>query len=161
MMNLRSVFSLLLFFSFTVVEGKSQSKSFDRSAFYNAVKYAKAEDIDAQIKIVKGSSISEKEAYEGTLLMKKSELLSKAKDKLNMFKSGRSKLESAISKDKDNTEYYFLRLIIQEHAPKIVKYHSEMDEDVKRIQTDFKTLTPFLQQTIIDYCKYSKVLKIP
>jgi hypothetical protein len=160
-MNLRGVLNLLLFFSFTAVQGKSQNNSFDRSAFYNAIKYAKAAEIDTQINIVKGSSIPEKEAYEGILLMKKAELLAKPKDKLNIFKSGRSKLESSISKDKDNTEYRFLRLIIQEHAPKIVKYHNEMDEDIKRIQTNFKNLTPFLQQIIIDYCKYSKVLKKP
>ena len=160
-MNVKVVFNLLLFFSFTVVQGKSQNNGFDRPAFYHAIKYAKAEEIDAQIKIVKGSLAPGKEAYEGILLMKRSDLLSKAKDKLNMFKAGRSKLESSIAKDKDNIEYRFLRLIIQEHAPKIVKYRNELDEDRRLIQTNFKKLDPFLQQTITDYSKYSKVLKIP
>lgn len=160
-MNVKVFFCLLLISSFAVVQGKSQNRNFDRSAFYNAIKYAKAEEIDAQIKIVKGSSIPEKEAYGGILLMKRSELLAKAKDKLNMFKSGRSKLESSISKDKDNTEYRFLRLIIQEHAPMVVKYHNELEEDSILIKKNFTSLSPFLQQIIIDYCKYSKVLKIP
>ena len=160
-MNVKVVFNLLLFFSFTTVQGKTQNNGFDRAAFYHAIKYAKTEDIDAQIKIIKGSSIPEKEAYEGILLMKRADLISKAKDKMNMFRSGRSKLESSIAKDKDNTEYRFLRVIIQEHAPKIVKYRGELDEDCKWIQTNFKKLTPFLQQTITDYCKYSKVLKTP
>jgi hypothetical protein len=160
-MNLRGVFCLLLFFFFTAVQGKSQNKSFDRAAFYNAVKNTKAEEIEAQINLVKGSSIPEKEAYMGTLLMKRSGLLTKAKDKLSMFKTGRSMLESSISKDKENTEYRFLRLIIQEHAPKIVRYRNELDEDCKQVQTNFNKLTPFLQQIIIDYCRYSKVLKIP
>jgi hypothetical protein len=93
--------------------------------------------------------------------MKRSELFAKAKDKLNVFKSGRSKLESSISKDSGNTEYRFLRLIIQEHAPKVVKYRSELEEDSRLIQTNFNSLSQFLQQLIIDYSKDSKVLKMP
>lgn len=160
-MNLRVVFNLLLFFSFTHVQGKSQIKSFDKPTFYKVLKSGKAEEIDAQIKIVKGSLIPEKEAYEGTLLMKRSDLIAKAKDKLSMFKSGRSKLESSISKDNNNTEYRFLRLIIQEHAPKIVKYRNELEADSKWIKTNYTSLSQFLQQLIIDYSKDSKVLKIP
>ena len=160
-MNLRVVLNLLLFFSFTLVQGKSQNKNFDRSTFYKVIKSGNAEEIDAQIKIVKGSLIPEKEAYEGTLLMKRSNLFAKAKDKLNMFKSGRSKLESSIAKDSDNTEYRFLRLIIQEHAPKIVKYRNELEKDSKWIQSNFNGLSQFLQQLIIDYSKESKILKIP
>jgi hypothetical protein len=125
------------------------------------MKAGNAEEIDAQINIVKGSSIPEKEAYEGTLLMKRSGLLANALDKLKMFKSGRSKLESSISKDNDNTEYRLLRLMIQEHVPWIVNYRDRLDEDSRLIKTNFKRLSPFLQQIIIDYSKESKVLKIP
>ncbi|MEJ0104100.1 MAG: hypothetical protein WDO19_16740 [Bacteroidota bacterium] len=152
---------MLLFFSFAVVQGKSQQQGFDRSALYTVIESGNKSDIDAQLSIVKGSLLPEKEAYEGTLLMKKAGLVAKAKDKLNLFKSGRSKLESSISKDGNNTEYRFLRLIIQEHAPKIVKYRNDMEEDSKLIHTNFKSLSPFLQQQIIDYSKKSKVLKTP
>jgi hypothetical protein len=160
-MNLRFVFCLLLISSFAVVQGKSQNKSFDRPTFYKILKSGKAEEIEAQINIIKGSSIIEKEAYEGTLLMKRSGLFAKAKDKLNTFKSGRSKLESSIAKESNNTEYRFLRLIIQEHAPKIVKYRNELEKDSKWIRSNYNNLSPFLQQLIIDYSKESKVLKIP
>lgn len=160
-MNLRGVFSLLLFFSFTVVQGNSQNKGFDRTIFYKVIKSGNAEEIDAQIKMVRGSLIPEKEAYEGTLLMKRSGLFAKAKDKLKMFKSGHSKLELSISRDSDNTEYRFLRLMIQEHAPGIVKYRGELEEDSRLIKTNFNGLSPFLQQIVIDYSKNSKVLKIP
>lgn len=160
-MNLRVVFNLLLIFSFVVVQGKSQHQGFDKSAFYSVLASGNKDDIDAQLSIVKKSLMSEKEAYEGALLMKKAGLVTKAKDKLNLFKSGRSKLESSISKDSDNTEYRFLRLIIQEHASKIVKYRNELEEDSKLIYTNFKNLSKFLQQEIIDYSKKSKVLKTP
>lgn len=160
-MSFRILICLLLISSFAVVQSKSQNQGFDRSVFYAVLKSGKAEEIDAQIKIVKKSLIPEKEAYEGTLLMKRSELFAKAKDKLNVFKSGRSKLESSISKDSGNTEYRFLRLIIQEHAPRIVKYRNELEEDSRVIQTNFTSLSQFLQQLIIDYSKDSKVLKMP
>jgi hypothetical protein len=160
-MNLKVVFSLLLIFSFAVVQGKSQQQGFDKTSFYTTIASGSADAIDAQLNILSGSLMSEKEAYEGTLLMKKAGLVSKARDKLSLFKSGRSKLESSISKDKNNTEYRFLRLIIQEHAPGIVRYHNEMDEDSKLIQANFKSLSPFLQQQITDYSKKSKVLKTP
>jgi hypothetical protein len=160
-MNLRVVFSLLLIFSFAVVQGKSQHQGFDKSTFYTIIESGSANDIDAQLNIVKESSLSEKEAYEGVLLMKKAGLVKKAKDKLSLFKSGRSKLESAISKDKDNIEYRFLRLIIQEHTPKIVKYRNELEEDSRLIHSNFKSLSPFLQQQIIDYSKKSTILKSP
>ncbi|HMK27763.1 MAG TPA: hypothetical protein VK483_17150 [Chitinophagaceae bacterium] len=160
-MNLRFVFCLFLISSFAVVQGRSQNKSFDKATFYKILKSGKAEEIDAQINLVKGSPINEKEAYEGALLMKRSDLFAKAKDKLNMFKSGRSKLESSIAKNSDNTEYRFLRLIIQEHAPKIVKYRNELEKDSKWIRSKFNSLSTFLQQLIIDYSKESKVLKIP
>jgi hypothetical protein len=160
-MNLRVVFSLLLVFCFAVVQGKSQHKGFDKSVFYTVMASGNANEIDAQLNIVKGSLMPEKEAYEGALLMRKSGLVTKAKDKLSLFKSGRSKLESSISKDSDNTEYRFLRLIIQEHAPKIVKYRNKLEEDSQLIHANFKNLSKFLQQQIIDYSKKSKVLKTP
>ncbi|MEI9944399.1 MAG: hypothetical protein WDN26_09300 [Chitinophagaceae bacterium] len=160
-MNIRIFFNLLLLFSFAMSQGKSQQQGFDKSAFYTAIAAGKVDAVDAQLSSLKESSMAEKEAYEGALLMKKAGLVSKIRDKLNFFKSGRSKLESSISKDKNNTEYRFLRLIIQEHAPGIVNYRNDLDEDSKLINKNFKNLSPFLQQQITDYSKKSKVLKTP
>ena len=79
--------------------------------------------------------------------------------KLNLFKSGRLKLETAIKKDKTNAEFSFLRLIIQEHAPKVVDYRNNIENDVAVIRSNFKTMPPEVQQAINDYSKKSKVLK--
>jgi hypothetical protein len=95
------------------------------------------------------------------LLMKKAGMMAKPKDKISFFKSGRTKLEAAIAAEKDNVEYRFLRLIMQEHAPKIVKYRNELEEDSKLIKTNFNKLSAQLQQLITDYSKKSKVLKTP
>jgi hypothetical protein len=157
---MKVTFSLLLIFFFSILQANSQNTGIDKSAFYAALASGNAAVIDAQLSMVKEADIYEKNAYEGTLLMKKAQLVSKSKDKLNLFKTGRSKLESSISTHGENTEYRFLRLIIQEHAPKIVKYRKNLEEDSKLIQANFKTLSQVLQQIISDYSKKSNVLKI-
>lgn len=158
-MSLIAVGNLLLLFFFINEQAISQQKGFDKPAFYSVLASESAADLDAQLRLIREGNFSEKEAYEGALLMKKAELAVKAKDKLNLFKSGRTKLESSISKNTNNIEYRFLRLIIQEHAPKIVKYRKELEEDSKMIRSNLKELPPTLQHIIIDYSKKSKVLK--
>ena len=154
-------FLCLLFLSSTVMVDGKNLQAFDKAAFYTALSSESVEVINAQILLVKGSSIEEKSAYEGALLMKKAGVIKgTAKEKLNLFKAGHSKLESAIAKDNNNIEYRFLRLIIQEHAPKIVKYRSQIETDSQLVRTNFRNLPPFLQQVITDYSKSSKALKI-
>jgi len=111
-----------------------------------------------KLTLLNSASINEKEAYEGALLMRKSGLLKKAAEKLKLFKKGRIKLETALLKDSSNGEYHFLRLTIQEHAPKIVKYRAELETDKQYIIKSFKNLSPVVQQAIIDYSKNSKIL---
>jgi hypothetical protein len=157
-MTVRVFFKLLIVFLFITAPARAQ-QSFDKSAFYTILESGKVADIDAQITMVKKLVLPEKEAYEGVLLMKKSGMMAKPKDKLSVFKMGRLKLEAAITSDNNNIEYRFLRLIIQEHAPKIVKYQNALNEDSKLIRNNFKNLSPFLKETITDYSKKSKVLK--
>ncbi|MBL7703690.1 MAG: hypothetical protein JNM14_15680 [Ferruginibacter sp.] len=158
-MNIRIIFNLLLLvLSFSVNAGTSKT-NFDKEAFYNAMAASDINSINNQLNIIKAASINEKEAYEGALLMKKAGLVTKAQEKLSLFKQGRSKLEAAIKKDKDNAEFSFLRLIIQEHAPKVVEYRNNINADVLAIRSNFKTLHPVVQQAINDYTKKSKVLK--
>lgn len=158
-MTRRFVFGFLFLLCFGSALALAGQVAFDRSAFYAAMASSKLDVINEQLAVIKGSTIAEKEAYEGALLMKKSGLVEKAKEKLSLFKSGRAKLESSISRDKQNTEFRFLRLIIQEHAPKIVNYRSELETDSKQIRTNFKTLPDVVQQAIMDYSKKSTVLK--
>jgi len=155
----KAIFNLLLLFSVAVIQGKSQSRGFDKSSFYTVLASGKASDIDAQLTSLKVASLAEKEAYEGTLLMRKAGLVSKPVEKLSLFKSGRSKLETAITKDNSNMEYRLLRIIIQEHAPKIVNYRGSLQEDSRLLRSNFKNLSSFLQQQILDYSKNSKVLQ--
>lgn len=158
-MNIRMFFNLLpLLFVFNL-NAATQKASFDKGAFYNAMASSDMNSINNQLSIVRASSINEKGAYEGALLMKKAGLVTKAQEKLSLFKAGRTKLENAIKKDKNNAEFSFLRLIIQEHAPKIVDYRNNIDTDIASIRSNFKILPPVVQQAITDYSKKSKVLK--
>ena len=158
-MNGRIFWGFLLVLCFGSAMNLPGQRAFDRSAFYAAMASSKLEVVDDQLAVIKGMTGVEKEAYEGALLMKKSGLVTKAKEKLSLFKSGRAKLENSIARDKDNTEFRFLRLIIQEHAPKIVNYRDELEKDSKQIKTNFKSLPEIVQQAIMDYSKKSTVLK--
>lgn len=158
-MKFRLIFPLLFIFFCIAIQGKNILQKFDRSVFYAAIKSDKVEDINHELEILKSAPGSEKEAFEGTLLMKKAGLVKIPAEKLKLFKAGRIKLETALAKDSTVTEYRFLRLIIQEHAPKIVKYRKELMVDKLYIQKTFKTLSPVVQQAIRDYSKGSKVLQ--
>ena len=154
------IFSLFFLLTGIVVKGTGKEQTFDKSSFYAAMSSDKLDVINKQLIILKGLSIAEKEAFEGALLMRKSGLVRTANEKLSLFKLGRLKLEGAISKNIDNIEFRFLRVIIQENTPKIVKYKKELEADVKLICSNFKDLPAFLQQVINDYSKKSSVLKI-
>lgn len=158
-MNIRlylNLFFLLLVFN---LYAAPQKAVFDKGAFYSAMAANDVTSVNNQLSVVKASSINEKDAYEGALLMRKAGLVTKVQEKLSLFKAGRLKLEAAIKKDQTNAEFIFLRLIIQENAPKIVDYRNNIEADVATIRSHFKTLSPLVQEAVKDYSKKSKFLK--
>ncbi len=158
-MKMKIFISLLILLGF-INEGwpaRSQ-QDFDRAAFYNVLKANNVGDIDRELSVIDASRVNEKEAYKGTLLMKKAGLMKKPKEKLSLFKQGRIMLETELHSDSSNTEYHFLRLIIQEHAPKITKYRAQLADDGEYIKKHYKSLLPVVQQIVIDYSKTSAIL---
>ena len=151
----------MIFFSspISLLQAQHQNQNFDKAAFYKVLESGDLSTIELQLKNIK--DLPAADAFEGALLMKKSGMLSKAKDKLNSFKAGRAKLEGAIAKDNKNAEYRFLRIIIQEHAPKVVKYKLNITDDSKYVQANYKSLSPALQQIILEYSQQSTFLKLP
>jgi len=154
------IFILLLFVSVgaKVIAAKPLLQNFDKTRFYSVLKSGDISSIDNEILLVNKADMDEKEAYEGTLLMKKAGLTPLPKDKLRLFKSGRIKLETALASDATNTEYHFLRLIIEEHAPKVVKYKSDLQSDSRYVSEHFKVLPATIQKAVLDYSKTSKAL---
>lgn len=157
-------FRIILVFIFIVTAINVQAKffpaKFDKAAFYAIIKSGNKGEIDNEIALVNVSTIPEKEAYEGFLLMRKAGLITLPAQKLKLFKEGRIKMETALSTDGDNAEYHFLRLIIEEKAPKIVKYNKDIESDKQIVIKAYKNLPAVVQQAIMDYSKTSKVLHV-
>jgi hypothetical protein len=150
---------LFAIFSLVLSKGLIAQSKFEKATFYKAMSSEDVNLVDAQLAVLKNSNIPEKEAYEGALTMRKAGLTGGPKVKLDMFKSGHASLENAISKDQKNVEYRFLRLIIQENAPGILRYHHDIEKDSKYIHENFKSQSPIIKNEILDYSKRSKALK--
>ncbi|NLX71906.1 MAG: hypothetical protein GXY94_01190, partial [Bacteroidales bacterium] len=60
----------------------------------------------------------------------------------------------------DNIEYRFIRLIIQEQAPSIVRYRDNIEEDSALIIAAYQGLDERLKREIDRYAKTSKLLNI-
>ena len=142
-----------------IAQGQTGKKDLNKTAFYTAMASENLDSVNAELNLVLKSSISNREAYEGVLLMKKAGLASGPGKKLKLFKSGHKKLEKSIEQDKKNVEFRFFRLIIQEHAPDILNYKGQIEEDSQLIKSEYKSLPQVVQKSIVDYIKKSKVLK--
>lgn len=156
-MSLTTVFTLLIIF-FTSSVNQTEKGKFDKESFYSAISLDQVELIDRQIEILEQSSIVERSAFIGALLMKKAELVKTPKEKLSLFKKGRTDLEKAINENTKNTELRFLRLMIQENAPKILNYNENIGSDSTYLTENFSSLSADVQKAVIEYSKKSKVL---
>jgi hypothetical protein len=152
-MKLLFVFMLLFWIADDPAKAKIIVQKFEKAAFYDAMASGDLTAIDKELDVVKA-----KDGYEGALLMRKAGLVKKPKEKLALFKAGRIKLETALLADNENAEFHFLRLAIEEHAPKIVKYRKDIEKDKELVIKNFKNISPAVQHAILDYCKNSKVL---
>jgi len=154
----KSIFIIIILISASLAKAEVALQRFDKAAFYAAMSSTEIDAINNELDLVKDAPEKERDGYEGALLMKKASLVKKTKDKLSFFKAGRIKLETALLADPDNTEFHFLRLAIEEHAPKIVRYHADIEKDKLLVVKNFKNTSPAVQHAIIDYSKNSKVL---
>ncbi|HYG39444.1 MAG TPA: hypothetical protein VD908_12525 [Cytophagales bacterium] len=157
-MNFTTVFTLLFALFATLLGNQTENHKFDKSLFYSVISSDDLELVDSQLRILETAEITEKEAFEGALLMKKAGLVKNVKEKLSLFKKGNQKLEEAIVEDAQNAEYRFLRLIIQENAPGILNYDKDIEADSLLIKNSFDSLSTIVQNAIMDYSKKSKVL---
>ncbi len=149
---------LLTWLTVSLAAGKSLTQNFDKAAYFHAMASDHIEEVDRVLSVLQAETGIEKEAYEGALLMKKAGLSGNPKDKLHFFKKGRIELETVLKVDSTNAEYRFLRLIIEEHAPKIVGYKANMKADAQFVTKGYKSFSPAVQHAVADYSKTSKVL---
>jgi hypothetical protein len=126
--------------------------------FYKDLSRNNLKLIDGQLQQVNRLKGAEKEAFEGTLLMKKSALVEDQQSKFSLFRAGRTKLDQAIDQYPETAEYRFLRLLIQENTPTDFPYRSNISADAQLIRAQFKSLSPDLKQVIRRYSKQSQTL---
>ena len=152
----------LLLYSLTVSLLATPQKSFaldiNRAGFYTAMKSGNLDEINSQLESIKNDTSTEGQAFEGVLLMKKAGVVKGLFKKLKLFKQGHALLENALETDRDNPEFRFLRLMIQENAPGMLNYNDDIETDSAIIQSAFKQMSPELQGNVIEYSKRSKVL---
>ena len=158
--SMRRTLCFLMIYSFAIgaIAARPLQEKFGKAAFYKVMKDGNMVDVDNELALLSTLSAKERDGYEGALLMKKADLVKKPKDRLKYFKEGRIKLETALMADNDNTEFHFLRLAIEEHAPKIVKYKADIAKDKDLVIKNFNSQSPAVQHAILDYCSNSKVL---
>jgi len=130
----------------------------DLEAFYTAFSNNELSLVDEQLTRIDPRKSNTHKAYAGALLMKKSGMLKRPKDKLDAFKNGRDLLEEAIAADLDNTEFRFLRLVIQEQAPGILKYNDKKQEDAGKVADGFGELPDVVQDFVKNYAQNSETL---
>lgn len=126
---------------------------------YEALQSGDTAAINSFLKMLNDDSTLLAVAYKGALLMRKSGLMKSAKEKLALFKQGRSLLENAIMKDNKNAEFRFLRLIIQENCPSFLHYHKQKEEDADIVKKSYKNFSGELKSAIVNYAKVSKSIK--
>lgn len=135
------------------------TQKIDKADFYVVLESDSESKISAKIATLdKLNTSKDKDAYIGTLTMKHSKFMKTPKEKIAVFRSGKDMLEKSIRSAPNNGEYRFLRLIIQENSPKILKYNSNIEEDIKIIQETFNSLDGLVKKVIKSYASGSKNL---
>ena len=133
--------------------------SIDKLSFYKVFESNSESLINLEIKkIRKLNPCKSKNAYLGALLMKKAKFETNIIEKIEVFKKGKSLLEKAISTYPKKIEYRFLRLVIQENCPKILKYNSQIKEDAEIINKSYQNEESIVKKVIKNYAQKSKNL---
>ena len=150
--------AILLLLTSLLLPAQSKPVDLNRKAYYTAFASNDIDAIQKQLDVIVQSSSGQKDAFEGALMMKKAGLLKGASHKLKAFKAGREKLENMITKYTGNAEFRFLRLMIQEKAPKILGYDQHLEEDHQYIVAHFRSVPGSVQEAILNYSKSSRIL---
>jgi len=138
---------------------KEMQAAFNYDSYYKAFSSEDTLLFNQELVALRPYMGTEKDAFYGAILMKKSKSLPTIKRKLDTFREGRELLETSIKKDPDNIEFRFLRLATQENAPGFLSYNDNKKEDAARIVNSFDQLSPVAQKYIREYARVSESLK--
>lgn len=140
--------------------GLNASAQLDRKSIYSALASDSKESVQKQLDALENvKESSELKAFKGALQMKAAQFQKTAKAKMDLFNAGKKTLESEIKSNDGNVEYRFLRLLIQENAPKQLKYNGNISDDVTAIITGYSKLKEATKNALEAYAKKSASLK--
>lgn len=147
--------SLFVYFTSSTISEHAFT-AFDKKHFYSVFACSDLNSINVEMKLV--SSNPNQLAYEGALLMKKAGMVNNPKEKISLFKEGRTKLEYVIKSNSHTIEFLFLRYMIQENSPGFLGYNTNLEEDKKKIISNYNTFDTVIKEAIQNYSKTSKTL---
>lgn len=131
----------------------------EKTAFYKILSSSKEEMIvNYRKKLAVNLTSYDAKAYHASLIMKEAKFAISPFTKLERFNKGKELLESVIALNKNNTEYRFLRLMVQENAPSILGYDTNIKQDSQLIKTGFSQLSETIQTVVLNYSKTSNNL---
>ncbi len=133
--------------------------SLDKKSIYDALSSEKESVIKQQIASLKKQSSADARAFRAVFTMKSAQFEFAPWSKLSVFNAGKALLEKEITTSSSNVEYRFLRLMIQENAPAIVMYSSNITADSKLIKAGYTKLNSDTKDFILKYSKKSTALK--
>lgn len=138
------------------------STNISKVKFYNILREGNNIEIDKIHQIIPFSSNTNlSNAYEGALYCRSAEKEKKLENKIENFKLGVNKIEKSIKSEYTNVEIHFLRLLIQENSPSILRYNKNINEDCLYITSNFsKVSDKELKDEIIKYDKISNRLDL-
>jgi hypothetical protein len=154
------IFLILVSFLLAAATHAQSTTGIDRAAYYKAIQQGKKELMDKELALLQSAPPEARQAFSGAMIMRKAGTAGSPHQKLKLFRQGHRDLEAAIKKDPGNVEYRFLRLIIQEHAPGILGYRDNLEEDSEIIRDNYQKLPAELRKLVEDYSKKSKILKL-
>lgn len=137
------------------------ASTFSKSEFFDTLSSGSQTEIEnLEKKLSAEKQGIDQQAYLGTIKMKLSEFGKTPGDKLKEFKAGRTLLELSIKEEQKNAEFRFLRLIIQENAPKMLKYNTDISADAAFIKANYDKLAKDVKLAVSNYSKSSKNLNL-
>ncbi len=137
------------------------ASSFSKTDYFNLISKGTQTEIEKlEQKIATEKQDVTQQAYLGAIKMKLAEFEKTPADKLKVFKAGKNMLEESIKSDSNNAEFRFLRLIIQENAPKVLKYNSQISTDADFVKANFDKLPKDVKAAATNYAASSPTLKL-
>ncbi len=125
----------------------------NRDAFFSAMAGNSVPVMEQQLKALKSISTQEGEAFEGAMQMRRSATIAVPAKRLSLFRQGHKKLETAIGQSPENVEYRFLRLLVQENAPRSLGYNKNIHEDSRFIKDHYRSMPAVTRQHVAVYSK--------